>query len=401
MAGFKQLQNYLPNNDDKYEPNSIVVSATTEKGDPKSTEIKIDFKLLSQRRRNVAIKCVSWDKTTHDWSSKGCKWTGPYNEGQCVCSHLSSFAVLMSKVPLEVPGITEITYAGLAVSIVSLIITLSIEVTVWSAVVRTNSLYLRHTAHVNICLCLLVADCCFLASSKPKDLPSIWCKTFVVLKHFCYLSMFFWMLCLSMTLLHQAVFLFHTVSKKIYLRFSVVLGYVCPMLIVASTILVSSGAGAETWYSSETCWLVYSGFMKGTIHAFIIPVGVIVFVNIFSMLVVIIKLLDHPKNTDASQDKEKKAAITVMRSVVLLTPVFGVTWIFGFAVMLLDLTAGPMVYAANYAFTLLNAFQGLFILLTTCIGDKLTREALLKRLKQRAPALTTDSTTKLDLSSKK
>ncbi|XP_045919072.1 adhesion G protein-coupled receptor F5 [Micropterus dolomieu] len=386
MSAFKELEQYFPTNSYLGEtPNSHVVSATTERSLGPAT-VEITFPLLQPRPRNVIMTCVYWNFNTSTWSSDGCDWKGATNEGQCVCRHLSSFAILMSKKPLEITALTEITYAGLSISVLSLTITLVIELIVWSHVVKTNTLYLRHTAHVNISLCLLVADCCFLASSNPREITAIWCVTFVVVKHFCYLSMFFWMLCLSCTLLHQAVYLFHNVSKKNYLRFSLVVGYVCPLLIVVITFLTNNGDEGK-YYTSETCWLVYSGLLKGSIYTFVIPVGIIVFVNVFSMLVVIMKLLDHPKNTEKSHEKEKKAALTVMRSVILLTPIFGVTWIFGFAVMLLDLTSGPVAYAANYAFTLLNAFQGLFILLTTCLGDKLTREALLKRLKCKVSAL--------------
>lgn len=356
-AGFKELDKYLPNKDDNYKPNSIVVSTTAESKPTNSIKIAMTFSLLKPRPRNVEMKCVSWDNNTRRWSDSGCHWKGPSDEGQCICNHLSSFAILMSRHPLEVPGIIEMTYVGVSISVISLIITLVIEVIVWNAVVKTNSLYLRHTAHINISLCLLVADCCFLASSKPDGISQIWCKTFVVLKHFCYLSMFFWMLCLSSTLLHQAVYLFHSVSKKNYLRFSLVLGYVCPLLIVAITFLANKGGAEGSYFSSDTCWLIYSGLLKGSIHTFLIPVGIIVFVNVFSMVVVIMKLLDHPKSTEKSHEKEKRAALTVMRSVILLTPVFGVTWLFGFAVMFLDLTSGHTAYAVNYIFTLLNAFQ--------------------------------------------
>ncbi|XP_050934274.1 adhesion G protein-coupled receptor F5 isoform X3 [Lates calcarifer] len=402
-AGFQQLQLYLPHKNDTDQLNSIVVSTTTEE-EENPVEVRIKFPLISPRPRNVMMRCVYWDNKTRDWSSEGCRWEHSSNndtEGECICNHLSSFAILMAKYPVEIPGMNEITIVGLSISVLSLILSLLIELTVWSAVVKTHTLYLRHTAHVNISLCLLVADCCFLASSEPSELPLIWCQTFVVLKHFCYLAMFFWMLCLSITLLHQAVFLFHSVSKKNYLRFSLVLGYVCPLLIVTITFLTNKGGAEGAYFTHDTCWLVYSGLLQGSIHTFLIPVGIIVFVNVFSMLVVIMKLLNHPKNADKSQENEKAAAKTVMRSVVLLTPIFGITWVFGFGVTLLDLTYGNLAYAVNYAFTLLNAFQGLFILLTTCLGDKLTREALLKHLKKSAPASISDSTTKLESTWKK
>ncbi|KAM7376231.1 hypothetical protein PAMP_005974 [Pampus punctatissimus] len=398
-ARFTQLETYLPNEYTDHKPNSMVVSTTTENGPTLGITVEIRFPLLIPRPPNVQLECVSWDNNTGQWSNYGCyldTFITNSNEGHCICTHLSSFAILMSKNPLEVNGLNEITHVGLSISVVSLIIVILIELIVWSAVVKTNSLYLRHTAHINISLCLLIADCCFLASSEPKDISDILCKTAVVLKHFCYLSMFFWMLCLSATLLHQTVYVFHGVSKKNYLRFSLVLGYVCPLLIVTITFLTSNAGAEGVYFSKETCWLVYKGGLNGSMLTFVIPVGIIVFVNVFSMLVVIMKLLAHPMNTEKSYEKERTAAKTVMRSVILLTPIFGITWIFGFAVLIFDLTYGPIAFVVNYAFTLLNSFQGLFILLTTCLGEKLTRDALLNRFRKNAPASTTDSSTKLD-----
>uniref|UniRef100_A0A3Q2Q7T0 Adhesion G protein-coupled receptor F3b n=1 Tax=Fundulus heteroclitus TaxID=8078 RepID=A0A3Q2Q7T0_FUNHE len=268
----------------------------------------------SPRPRNVELHCVFWNTNTKNWSTDGCKWQGADEAGRCVCTHLSSFSILMSKEPIEVPGLTYLTYAALSVSVVSLIISLVIELIVWSEVVKTSTLYLRHTAHVNISLCLLIADLCFLASSQPKGISELWCRTSAVLKHFCYLAMFFWMFCLSATLLHQAVFLFHKVSKKNYLRFSLVIGYVCPLLIVFITFVTNDGGSEGKYFLKESCWLVYDGMFKGTIFTFIIPVGAIVFINVFSMLVVIMKLISHHsisevhKKNDISPEKEKTAA---------------------------------------------------------------------------------------------
>ncbi|KAM9842543.1 adhesion G-protein coupled receptor F3 [Aulostomus maculatus] len=388
--GFKNLQGFFPHKNSSKELNSIVVSTTTEKH-LEEVQVQIKFDLQKRRLKDVMLECVFWDSRSKDWSSEGCDWGGPSDETRCTCRHLSSYAVLMSKTPLKVALLDEITVAGLSVSIISLIISLGIEVTIWGAVVKTEVSYLRHIAHVNIGLCLLVADCCFLASSS--NFPLL-CKVFAVVKHFCYLSMFFWMLCLSSVLLHQAVFVFHKVSKSQYLRYSLVLGYVCPLLIVAVTFLINDGGADGKYFSKDTCWLVYISWMDGSIHTFIIPVGVIVFINVFTMLVTIMKHLDHPKNIKQCYEKEKTAAKNAMRSVILLTPIFGVTWIFGFAVLLLDLTDGVVVELANYSFTVLNAFQGLSILLTTCLGDKLVVEALLNRIKKKDPASIKDGSVK-------
>uniref|UniRef100_A0A3P9H258 Adhesion G protein-coupled receptor F3b n=1 Tax=Oryzias latipes TaxID=8090 RepID=A0A3P9H258_ORYLA len=368
-VAFKNLQDYLPPNDTNHIINSLVVSTAADVTG--EVMIIINFDLQKQRPRDTELICVYWDNYTHAWSEEGCAWKGPSAEGQCVCNHLSSFAVLMSKTPLRVPALGILTTVGLSISIMSLIINLAIEMIVWQQVVKTNTLYLRHAAQVNISVCLLVADICFLASSKPDDAESngqtsVWCRIFAVLKHFFYLAMFFWMLALSSTLLHQAVFLFHKVSKKTYLRFSILLGYVCPLLIVFITFLANNAGEEGSYFLSDTCWLVYNGLLKGSIFTFIIPVGVIVFFNTFSMLVVIMKLLEHHKNDDTQIDKEKAAAKTVIRSVVLLTPIFGLTWAFGLMIMILDLTSGDQVLEENYDFIDINTFLKLSRVLLIC-----------------------------------
>lgn len=260
LAGFKFLHKYLSSRDETAEPNSIVVSVSTEEKNA-NQEITIDFELIKDRPRNVEIKCVFRDNNESAWLTNECKWAGPDNQKRCICHHLSSFAILMSKEPLKVQWLDEITYVGLGISVLSLFISLLIELVVWKDVVKTNTLHLRHTAHVNISLCLLVADACFLASSESKDITEVWCRTSAVLKHFCYLAMFFWMLCLSSTLLHQAVFLFHKVSKTNYLRFSLVLGYGCPLIIVFVTFLTNEAGSEGVYYSQDTCWLVYTGLL--------------------------------------------------------------------------------------------------------------------------------------------
>uniref|UniRef100_A0A8C7UT58 G-protein coupled receptors family 2 profile 2 domain-containing protein n=1 Tax=Oncorhynchus mykiss TaxID=8022 RepID=A0A8C7UT58_ONCMY len=261
--------------------------------------------------------------------------------------------IIELKMPHELSS--TITYVGLGISIVSLLSCLVIECLVWKSVVKSSVSYCRHTAHINICLCLLVADCSFLASAFPDMIPENWCQIFVVIKHLCYLSMFFWMLCLSIMVLHQMIFMFHQMSKKVCLGLCFSVGYCCPLLIVFITFITYNSGQKDYYYTTEACWLVYEGFLKGSIFAFILPVGTIVVVNVFCMLVVIIRLL-RP-SLEVNTKDEKEVAKGILKAVVLLTPIFGGTWIFGFFVLMFDITKGPIAYLVNYAFTLLNAFQ--------------------------------------------
>uniref|UniRef100_A0A8C9RP07 Uncharacterized protein n=1 Tax=Scleropages formosus TaxID=113540 RepID=A0A8C9RP07_SCLFO len=355
-VAFSTLSELLPTNEDTT-TNSIILSVTLQNSTLKN-DISITFPLINSRPRNYEIDCVYWDFTSSQFSGNGCDWTytGVNTEAVCTCNHLTSFATLMSKHPISLKFQDEITYVGLGASVCSLTLCLIIEFLVWNTVVKSNISHFRHTALVNISLCLLLADCSFLASSFLSINHSNWCPYLVIIKHYCYLAMFFWMLCLSMMLLHQLMFVFHQLRKKVYLTFSICLGYICPLFIVILTFIAYQNGKENYYYSSETCWLVYEGTLKGSIYAFIFPVLIIVVINFLSMMVVITKLL-RPQVSDGSKADEKDITKSILKAVVFLTPIFGVTWILGFFVLTIDLTEGPLAFFINYAFIIVNSFQ--------------------------------------------
>ncbi|XP_066504988.1 adhesion G-protein coupled receptor F3 [Hoplias malabaricus] len=362
---------------------------------------RISMLLNINRLRNHRMYCVFWDSVHHRWSDEGCSWGGLKNPDQCICEHLTSFTIMMAKEPIKLQYMEELTYAGLSFSILSLILGLVIEFLVWNTVVKTNIAHFRHTVLVNIMVCLSIADSSFLAAPVPSSSPSNWCLSLTVLKHFCYLAVFFWMLCLSLGLLHQVIFVFVPLRKNVYLGLCFLLGYVCPLIIVIVTIITYGNAMAGQYYSTETCWLIYVSALKGSIHAFLFPVFVIVFLNMFTMVVVISRIL-KPTLSEGSTHDEKEIARSIIKTVVLLTPTLGITWILGLFVLVLDLTLEPYAQIVNYAFTFFNSFQGFFILLTGCFGEKRVRGALHKRFRlQQSQNYKTESSSRFVLAEKK
>ncbi|CAB1340194.1 unnamed protein product, partial [Coregonus sp. 'balchen'] len=353
---------------------SIVVSATLQNSNDSKIDIKLDFPINQSMAQDSKILCVFWNTTLKEWSEEGCKWKEMVNNrSYCECTHLTSFSVLMSKTPPNLPFLDEITYVGLGMSICSLLVFLFIEALVWSAVVKSNLSHFRHTALVNISLCLLLADCSFLASSFPS-ISATWCLILTVTKHFFFLAMFCWMLCLSVMLIHQLIFVFHPLRKRVYLLFSTVLGYVCPTVIVAATYVYYKYT-EKPYYDTKTCWLTYDGLLKGSIHSFLLPVGTIVLMNLFSMCVVIMTLVKS-SIPDGSKADENETAKSILKVVLFLTPVFGITWVFGFF-LLIELNK-LMDVVMHYAFAIINSLQGFFILLTGCFAEKKVRDEVLR-----------------------
>uniref|UniRef100_H3DPC6 Adhesion G protein-coupled receptor F3b n=1 Tax=Tetraodon nigroviridis TaxID=99883 RepID=H3DPC6_TETNG len=319
-------------------------------------------------------QCVFWNFSLFDrlggWDNEGCEVTGFVNETvTCNCNHLTSFSILMSPFSFNNPALDYITYIGVGISMASLVICLIIEGIIWNNISRNNTSYLRHVSIVNIAVSLLIANIWFIIGAAISDaeetnVSACIAATFFI--HFFYLAMFSWMLCMSVMLVHQLIFVFTPLRKRVFMFFSSIIGYVCPILIVGCSYVYSKYTG-KPYFDPNVCWLVYEKLLEGSIHAFFIPIGTIIFINLFSMMVVIITLTKTsvPEN---SKTHDKDTAKSVLKVVVFLTPVFGITWIFGFAQLILE--EGTLLTVAYYTFTILNSFQGLFILLTGCFTEQ-------------------------------
>lgn len=343
---------------------SLVVTAVVENSDPMF--IRMSYPMPENESIGNSPFCIFWNTTEKTWSQLGCTLSqSSDNISYCECNHLTSFSMLLSKTPVNLPFLDQITYIGLGISICSLIVFLIIECLVWNAVVKSNLSHFRHTSLVNISLCLLIANCSFVASSFPNILNDTLCLVLTLAKHFFYLGMFFWMLCLSMMLLHQLIFVFNPLRKKVYMPLAIIVGYFCPLVVVVVTYLYYNKRKDVTYYNRASCWLTYVSSMQGSLYAFLLPIGFIVFANLCSMVVVISTLL-KPAATENSKKDDKEAAKSVIKVIVFLTPVFGGTWILGLFVFLLDDNSFIKVLI-NYAFTIFNSLQVNVVITNICI----------------------------------
>ncbi|KAM8846425.1 adhesion G-protein coupled receptor F3 isoform 1-T2 [Synchiropus picturatus] len=369
----KNLMDKLRNNFNGTVKNSLLISATLE-NDSSSVQIHLEFP--TEIKSSLKPTCVYWNTTAEEWSDAGCflkKKDAAFTV--CQCNHLTSFSVLMARSDVSTEELDAITLVGLSFSVASLVVFLLVEFLVWSAVIKTPLSHFRHTAMVNIAVFLLLANCSFLASSAPEDLSDSWCLTLTVCKHLFFLAMFSWMLCLSVLLVHQLIFVFHPLRKRVFMFLSSFAGYFCPVIIVGTSYLYYEYTD-KPYYDSDTCWLVFEALLDGSVHAFFIPVATIVLTNFFSLVVVVVTLV-KTSAPDSSKSDDKETAKGILKVMFILTPVFGVTWIIGFFLLLLD--EGTSAFTvANYSFTILNSFQGVFILITGCVLEQKVRQELWK-----------------------
>nr|XP_034369879.1 adhesion G-protein coupled receptor F3 [Arvicanthis niloticus] len=348
----------------------LVVSITADGQAFTQAEVIMNFEDM-----NGTLHCVFWDHNVFQgqggWSDEGCEVHAANSSiTQCICQHLTAFSILMSQhtVP-ECPILDLLSQVGVGASILALLVCLVIYRLVWRMVVRNKVAFFRHTALFNMVICLLVADTCFLGNPfLPSGYHSLICVVTTFLSHFFYLATFFWMLAQALVLAHQLLFVFHHLSKHLVLSLMVILGYLCPLGFAGVTLGIYLPQRKYLW--EEKCWLNRDGVV---LYTFSEPVLAIIGVNGLVLVIAVLKLL-RPSLSEGPTVEKRQALVGVLKALLILTPIFGLTWGLGVA----TLFNGSIV--SHYFFTILNSLQGVFILVFGCLTDKKVLEALRKRL---------------------
>ncbi|XP_060707259.1 adhesion G protein-coupled receptor F5-like [Hemiscyllium ocellatum] len=353
--------------------NSLVVTVTINAENP--ININMTF---SPRNRTLdfnSATCAFWDFSGNMWNDTGCESEIREEEIICHCQHLTSFSILMSPDTKDSLALSYITIIGVAISIGSLLITIIIEAIVWKHVTKNKTSYIRHVGILNIAVNLLVADIWFIVASaiETGNIQACTAATFFI--HFFYLALFFWMLTLGLLLVYRLLFPFHDLSRSVMRGISFAIGYLPPLIISIITIGVTFPRNSYT--REDACWLGWE--TEYPLLAFVIPALVIIAINVIILIIVIFKLL-RPTIGDGSRanNQESDAFKQIVRSIAVLTPILGLTWAFGIPTFQQD---SPLAF--HYIFTILNAFQGFFILVFGTFMDNKVREALLKKFSLR------------------
>ncbi|XP_068928123.1 adhesion G-protein coupled receptor F3 [Petaurus breviceps papuanus] len=368
-----------------YDTPGLILSNSITDGNQTVTKVEI---IMDFGGTEGIPTCVFWDHTLFQgagaWSKEGCETkVGDINGStQCICVHLTSFSVLMS--PHSVPNnptLTLLTQVGLGASILALLLCLGVYRIVWKAVVRNKISYFRHVALLNVVLCLLAADTFFFGTSLLSlRTHNPLCLAITFLCHFFYLATFFWMLAQALMLAHQLLFVFHQLSKRYVLPIMFVLGYLCPLGIAGTTLVLYLPQGQ--YLQEDKCWLDGKG---GAIYTFVGPVLVIVGINGLVLAMAVVKLL-RPSLSEGPQSEKQQALLGVIKALFILMPIFGLTWVLGLATVMDRGNEIP-----HYLFTVLNTSQGIFILFFGCLMDKKVQEALFKHFCCILPAVSTVS----------
>ncbi|XP_072041399.1 adhesion G-protein coupled receptor D1-like [Amphiura filiformis] len=157
--------------------------------------------------------------------------------------------------------------------------------------------------------------------------------------HYLWLVVFMWML---MEGVHLFLKVNPSINWSIKLPICMPIAWGIPSIIAFTTL----GAGISNYGENGICWLPLT---NGLIYAFAGPVILITMVNVILLVIILHKFLGLKTNQDKSEKERIKAGV---RAMLILTPLLGVTWIFG--VLQLDQISGIVF---SYFFDIANGLQ--------------------------------------------
>ncbi|XP_027403826.1 adhesion G protein-coupled receptor E3 isoform X2 [Bos indicus x Bos taurus] len=343
------------NEKDQVYLNSHVVSAAIEpkKNTPLSQPVILNFQHMKVKPGVKKIFCVYWKDTKEGghWSKDGCALEQA-NKTHTICSstHLSSFAVLMALHGQEEdPALTVITYVGLSLSLLCLLLA-ALTFLLCKAIQNTST-----SLHLQLSLCLFLAHLLFLTAIDRTE-NKVLCAIIAGALHYLYLASFTWMLLeglhLFLTARNLTVVNYSSINRLMkWLMFPV--GYGVPAVIVA----ISAASRPHLYGTPDRCWLHLD---QKFIWAFLGPVCAIICVNFvfFVMVFWILKRKLSSLNSEVSTIRNVKM-LTLKATAQLF--ILGCTWFLGL------LQVGPAARVMAYLFTIINSLQGVFIFLVYCL----------------------------------
>ncbi|XP_066569750.1 adhesion G-protein coupled receptor G5 isoform X1 [Amia ocellicauda] len=319
----------------------------TELPDP----VAITFHHQEPLLKTMTRQCVFWDTTKGmSWNNSGCKTNDvSEEETECLCNHLTYFAVLLQleqKPVRYLTALTFITSLGCMLSAISCICLLVL----FTRQRRRNSSSECTPVHCNLTVALLLLSLSFffngiLASLKEPHL----CRFLAVLLHYSLLCSFMWMG-------NEAFNAFRLVYKPMasyiphYIAKLCLLGYGLPLIVVAVVLLSGNFYGELRIISEENteasmCWIT-----EDLVH-YITNIGVfsvIFFFNLAMLVCLVINIQDR----GPWKDKH-----------IMLISIWGMNCLFGITWGLAFFNFGPLTVPVQFLFCIVNSLQGFFLCL--------------------------------------
>nr|XP_018671878.1 adhesion G protein-coupled receptor L4 isoform X2 [Ciona intestinalis] len=306
------------------------------------------------------LKCVYLDDNG-DWSDVGlCRIRGTTT---CQSNHLTSFSIIIShtKVHGDVT-LSIISTIGCVTSIVCLVITIILHLhNKKLRSLRPTKIFLNVTS--NLALFYVI----FTMGVSRTDNDDV-CTAVAMTMHYVILVTWMWMVVYSFNIYTAVAMMF---SKEMTILQAAIFAYLLPVAIVGAT----SGASiafptslpvdedrfcdsspptiyenfTRTYRSQDKCWIHEGALLYG----FLLPVGVCYVTCVILFIMTMQKILKKQvKKKKRSYHRERYIAVT-------MATMFGVTWVFGYVILVVNDPLSKSV--TSWLFAVTSSIQGVMI----------------------------------------
>ncbi|XP_073515969.1 adhesion G-protein coupled receptor G1-like [Phyllobates terribilis] len=307
---------------------------------------------------NSSPLCVFWDELSEQWRTDGCRSDPRAGGTDCRCNHLTYFALLM-RTPeliseLHLVSLSVLTFAGCSVSALSCIFTI-----IWICCSRKVLGNPTLQIHVNLLVAVLLLDLSFILSAVLGALQQRnLCAGSAAALHLALLCTFSWMSIEGFNLYRLVVKVFLS-SAVTTVRLALV-GWGVPLLIVAMVMVIDQESYGvyhfqverpESHNSTATiCWLT-----KPMVHH-VLNLSFCAAILLFNACMMVAMIRRVRRLSAHTRAEKNRHCVTLLG----LSCMLGLPWALAF------FSYGALYLAAQYLFSILNALQGLFILLWYC-----------------------------------
>uniref|UniRef100_A0A2K6GSB0 Adhesion G protein-coupled receptor E2 n=1 Tax=Propithecus coquereli TaxID=379532 RepID=A0A2K6GSB0_PROCO len=263
----------------------------------------------------------------------------------------------------EAPVLTIITYVGLGLSLLCLLLA-ALTFLLCKAIQNTST-----SLHLQLSLCLFLAHLLFLTAIDRTE-PKVLCAIIAGALHYLYLASFTWMLLEGLHLFLTArnlTVVNYSSGSRFMRKLTFPVGYGIPAVIVA----ISAASHPHLYGTPARCWLNPE---KGFIWGFLGPVCAIVSVNLAFFLMTLWILKSRLSSLNSEVSTLQNTRMLTFKATAQLF-ILGCTWCLGM------LQVGPAAQVMACLFTVTNTLQGVFIFLVYCLLSQQVREQYRKWFK--------------------
>ncbi|XP_032722268.1 adhesion G-protein coupled receptor D2 [Lontra canadensis] len=350
---------------------AIISSEVWDETGEVSTSVTFHLKHQAQSPPFCSLPSPSPD-TGGSWATAGCSVAALYEASTaCFCNHSTNFAVLLQVYDVQRSAEEEsllrtLSFVGCGVSFCALAATFLLFL---AAGVPESE---RATVHKNLTFSLASAEG-FLMASEWAKANKVACVAVTAIMHLLFLVAFSWMLVEGLLLWSKVVVVRMRPGPRMALYYTT--GWGVPAAIVAITLALSP----HDYVAAGHCWL---NVHTDIIWAFVGPVLFVLTANTCILICVVMVTVASARRRarmlsprPCLQEQVRIQTWAMVKPVLVLLPVLGLTWLVG---MLVHLSP-----AWAYAAVGLNSFQGPYIFLVYAAYNGEVRSALQRMMEKK------------------